>query len=104
MVKNLVERKKIAIFAKSMDRIIILIIYSIIICMMLLTKQDTSIFSNYSSTDVMFDMRPALLVMKTTKQGHESPTKVIKSQHLTCQFTRAGTPLPNHLKMPDLQV
>jgi hypothetical protein len=52
----------------------------------------------------MFDMRPALLVMKTTKQGHESPTKVIKSQHLTCQFTRAGTPLPNHLKMPDLQV
>ena len=96
--------KKMATFAKSMDRIIILTIYSIIICMMLLTKQDTSIFSNYSSTDVMFDMRPALLVMKTTKQGHESPTKVIKSQHLTCQFTRAGTPLPNHLKMPDLQV
>ena len=96
--------KKMATFAKSMDRIIIFTIYSIIICMMLLTKQDTSIFSNYSSTDVMFDMRPALLVMKTTKQGHESPTKVIKSQHLTCQITRAGTPLPNHLKMPDLQV
>ena len=101
MVKNLVERKKIAIFAKSMDRIIILIIYSIILCMMLLTKQDTSIFSNYSSTDVMFDMRPALLVMKTTKQGHESTTKVIKSQHLTFQFTRAGTLLFNHLIKPD---
>ena len=101
MVKNLVERKKIAIFAKSMDRIIILIIYSIILCMMLLTKQDTSIFSNYSSTDVMFNMRPALLVMKTTKQGHESTTKVIKSQHLTCQFTRAGTLLFNHLIKPD---
>jgi hypothetical protein len=97
-------KKKMAIFAKSMDRFIILAIYSIIICMMLLTKQDTSIFSNFSSTDVMFDMRPALIVMKTTKQGHESATKVIKSQHLTCQFTRAGTYLPNHLKLPDLQV
>ena len=97
-------RKKMAIFAKSMDRIIIITIYSIIICMMLLTKQDTSIFSKYSSTDVMFDMRPAFIVMKTTKQGHESPSKVTKSQHLTCQFTRAGTPLSNHLKWPDLQV
>ena len=97
-------KKKMAIFSKSMDRFIILAIYIIIICMMLLTKQDTSIFSKYSSTDVMFDMRPAFIVMKTTKQGHESPSKVTKSQHLTCQFTRAGTPFPNHLKMPDLQV
>lgn len=96
--------KKMAIFAKSMDRIIILAIYSIIICMMLLTKQDTSIFPNYSGTEVLFDMRPALIVMKTTKQGHETPAKVIKSQHLTCQFTRAGTFPENHLKLPDLQV
>ena len=120
---NLVIYKKNAIFAKSMDRKITLTIYSIIIFMMLGIQPNVNLFIEKQEVDNVVDVcivtttledvrgievYQALSQTTLTLNKETTPELmsskfpyVFKSQHLTCQHTRAGTLLNifrKHLK------
>lgn len=83
-----------------MDRIIILTIFSIIVCMMLCIQNNLSLLSEKLRVGKVFDMRIHLIKQGFAKQDL---TRTVlsyfpKSQHLTCQHTRAGTPDEPHIK------
>jgi len=84
--------KIITIFAKTMDKLIFLTIFSIIF-MMLCIQNNLSLLSEGPMVGKRFDMRIQINTQGVSKR--ETPLPVLsylpKSQHLTCQHTRAGT-------------
>jgi hypothetical protein len=81
---------------------IILTIYCIIFCMMLFVKNDISILAEYADTEGIFNID--IPYVTNTEGGTKECTrsKVTKSLHLTCQFTRAGTQHKHSILMPDI--
>lgn len=74
-----------------MNSIILLAIFGIILlCMMLLVKNDTYLAEESAQADVTFNMQVALSYALNACKGDEEPVKTTKSPHLTCQHTRAG--------------
>ncbi len=76
----------------NMNSVILLAIFGIILlCMMLLVKEDNYLAEETARVDVSFSIQMVLSNALNACKGDEEPTKVIESQHLTCQHTRAGT-------------
>jgi hypothetical protein len=82
-----------------MDKLIFLTIFSIIF-MMLCIQNNLSLLSEGPMVGQRFDMRIQINTQGGAKQ--EAPLPVLsylpKSQHLTCQQTRAGTLDESHIK------
>jgi len=83
-----------------MNCVILLAIYGIILlCMMLLVKEDNCLAEESAEADVSFSIQMVLSNALNACKGDEEPSKITESQHLTCQHTRAGTliktPHPN---------
>ncbi len=75
-----------------MNSVILLAIFGIILlCMMLLVKEDNYLTEESARGDVLFSIKMVLSNALNACKGDEVPTKVTESQHLTCQHTRAGT-------------
>ncbi len=81
---------------------IILTIYCIIILLMLFVKNETSILAKYAGAGAVFNAHIPFTFNTGSTQGECTHSKVVKSQHLTCQFTRAGTPLKHCILKPDI--
>jgi hypothetical protein len=88
-----------------MSKYIILTIYSSAICLVLTLLNSVSMLPDYSeAADVVFDMSPALSIpCEVMPKGHERADYVIKSQHLTCQHTRAGDLIHHQRLKPDVR-
>ena len=99
LLKNLEITKIMTIFAKSMDKIIILTIFSIIF-MVLCIQNNLCLLSEEPMVGNRFNMRIQINTQGISKQGISLPvlSYLPKSQHLTCQQTRAGTLDESHIK------
>lgn len=81
---------------------IILTIYCIIILLMLFVKNETSILAKYVGTGAVFNVHIPFTFRTGSLLRECTHSKVAKSQHLTCQFTRAGTSLKHCITKPDI--
>jgi hypothetical protein len=81
---------------------IILTIYCIIILLMLLVKNETSILAKYAGAGNVFNAHIPFTFNTGTLLDDCTHSKVTKSQHLTCQFTRAGTLLRHSAFKPGI--
>ena len=80
---------------------IILTIYCIIL-LMLFVKNETSILAKIAEAGAVFNAHILFIVYTVRLLGECTHSKVTKSQHLTCQFTRAGTPQKHCILKPDI--
>ena len=74
-----------------MFRNLFITLYCTILCLVLFTENTIALLPEEEVTDGVLDMRLGLLPDAAVCPTTYSIKQVIKSQHLSCQHTRAGT-------------